>query len=285
MESKTFAQEVHKKVVRQFPKRKVITSGVDDIWAIDLLDVQNLKKMNSNYGFLLCVIDLFSKYAWVIPIKTKSEKNVLDAFKTIQHYPSNLWCDEGKEFYNKCDEGKEFYNKSFKKFCEDGHINMYHTNTGLKSVFVERFNRTLREKINFYTTEHNTNRYIDALPQIVKEYNDTINSSTKEKPIDIYNKKVSPHPILLSLPTDKNDEKFKIGDYVRIATNIKTFEKKTSQNNWSYDVYKIFKIDNSVEPIVYYLQNMEGQKIQTLFYAEELQKTKIPFYTRKINGS
>jgi hypothetical protein len=184
----------------------------------------------------------------------------------------NLWSDEGKEFYN----------KSFKGFCKEAHINLYHTNTGLKSVFIERFNRTLREKINYYTTEHDTNKYIDGLPKIVEDYNTTIGSRTHETPSDIYLKKATPRPHLISIPSS-NDEKFNVGDYVRVATHINLFEKKTSSNNWSYDVFKIIKIDDSLSPIVYYVENMKGEKIQTLFYSQELQKTDVPFYSRKIN--
>jgi len=121
-EAKIFASEVHKKVIRNFPKREVITSGINDIWAIDLLDVSKAKKINGNITFLLCVIDLYSKYAWVVPIKNKTEKVVLNAFKSIRHFPVNLWSDEGNEFRS----------KSFKEFCKDAHIKLYHTNTGLK---------------------------------------------------------------------------------------------------------------------------------------------------------
>ena len=269
MDARIFATEVHKKVISKFDKRAVVSSFIDDIWAIDLLDISKVKTQNSNYTFILCVIDLFSKYAWAIPLKGKSEKVVLDGFKSIRHFPINLWSDEGTEFYN----------KSFKKFCKDANINLYHTNSGLKSVFVERFNRTLRERINFYTTEYDTNKFIDALDDIVKDYNNTIHSSTGKKPIDIYKHTELPKPLVLSFG---GTPKLKVGDFVRIATNLKTFEKKTLFNNWSYDVYKILKIDSSVAPIVYYLENDKGQKIETLFYENELQKTEIPFYKRRI---
>ena len=138
----------------------------------------------------------------------------------------------------------------------------------------------MREKINFYTTEHNTNKYIDALDEIVDNYNNTVQSRTQKKPIDIYLHNAIPKPIDLTLPS--NDVKFKINDYVRIATNMGVFEKKTATNNWSYDVYKIIKIDNSIFPIVYYLENDKGKKIQTLFYGQELQKTLVPNFKRTI---
>ena len=67
------ADEIHKSIIRKFKKRKVYSSFRDNIWGVDLTDMQSLSKYNKGIKYLLCAIDLFSKYAWVVPIKDKKE--------------------------------------------------------------------------------------------------------------------------------------------------------------------------------------------------------------------
>ena len=75
------ANELHKPMIRKFKKRKVYSSFKDHIWGVDLADMQSLSKYNRGIKYLLCVIDLFSKYAWVIPIKDKKGTSIVNAFK------------------------------------------------------------------------------------------------------------------------------------------------------------------------------------------------------------
>ena len=77
------ANELHKPIIRKFKKRKVYSSFKDNIWGVDLADMQSLSKHNRGIKYLLCVIDLFSKYAWVVPIKDKKETNIVNAFKNV----------------------------------------------------------------------------------------------------------------------------------------------------------------------------------------------------------
>ena len=75
------ANELHKPIIRKFKKRKVYSSFRDNIWGVDLTDMKSLSKYNKEIKYLLCVIDLFSKYAWVIPIKDKKGTSTVNAFK------------------------------------------------------------------------------------------------------------------------------------------------------------------------------------------------------------
>ena len=97
------ANELHKPVIKKFKKRKVYSSFKDNIWGVDLANMQ-LSKFNKGVKYLLCVIDLFSKYAWVIPIKDKKATGIVNAFKKIisegQRKPNKIWVDQGSEFYN-----------------------------------------------------------------------------------------------------------------------------------------------------------------------------------------
>ena len=93
--------ELHKPIIRKFKKRKVYSSFRDNIWGVDLADMQSLSKYNKGIKYLLCAIDLFSKYAWVIPIKDKKGTSIVNAFKKIisKRKPNKIWVDQGSEFY------------------------------------------------------------------------------------------------------------------------------------------------------------------------------------------
>ena len=127
------ANELHKPIVRKFKKRKVYSYFKDNIWGVDLADMQSLSKYNKGIKYLLCAIDLFSKYAWVIPIKDKKGTSIVNAFKKIlsdstelhsNRKPNKIWVDQGSEFYN----------KSFKDFLKINNIEIYSTCNEGKSV-------------------------------------------------------------------------------------------------------------------------------------------------------
>ena len=131
------ADELHKPIIRKFKKRKVYSSFRDNIWGVDLADMQLLSKFNKGFRFLFCVIDIFSKHAWVIPLKEKKGIIIVNAFKQIlkafNRKPNKKWVDKGSEFYN----------NSFKRWLQDNDIVMYSTNNEGKSVIAERFIRIL----------------------------------------------------------------------------------------------------------------------------------------------
>ena len=133
--------ELHKPVIRKFKKRKVYSSYRDNIWGVDLTDMQSLSKYNKGIKYLLCGIDLFSKCAWVVPTKDKKGTSIVNAFKKIQNdsnrKPNKIWVDQGSELYNKC----------FKDFLKINNIEMYSTYNEGKSVIAERSIRTLKNKI------------------------------------------------------------------------------------------------------------------------------------------
>ena len=160
--------------IRNFEKRKVYSAFKDSIWAADLTDMQLLTRYNKGIRFLLCVIDIFSKYAWVVPLKDKKGISIVKAFQIIlkqsnSRKPNKIWVDKGSEFYN----------ASFKKWLQDNDIVMYSTHNEGKSVVAERFIRTLKSKIYKYITSISKNVYIDKLDNIVDEYNNTYHTTIK----------------------------------------------------------------------------------------------------------
>ena len=97
------ANELHKPIIKKFKKRKVYSSFKDNIWGVDLADMQLLSKFNKGLRFLLCVIDIFSKHAWVIPLKDKKDISIVNAFQIVlkdsNHKPNKIWVDKGSDFY------------------------------------------------------------------------------------------------------------------------------------------------------------------------------------------
>ena len=125
------ANELHKPIIKKINKRKVYSSFKGNIWGVDLADMQLLSKFNKGFRFLLS-IDIFSKYAWVIPLKDKKGISIVNAFQIILK-KSNL---KAKKIW--VDKGSEFYNSSFKKWLKDNDIEMCSTNNEGKSVIAER---------------------------------------------------------------------------------------------------------------------------------------------------
>ena len=151
------ANELHKPIIKTLRKRKVYSSFRDNIWGVGLADMQSLSKYNKGVKYLLCAIDLFSKYAWVIPIKDKKGTSIVNAFKKIisegQRKPNKIWVDQGSEFYN----------QSFKDFLKTNNIEMYSTYNEGQSVVAERFIRSLKNKIFKHMTAISKNVYFDVL--------------------------------------------------------------------------------------------------------------------------
>ena len=104
-QNEQLAEELHKPVIRKFRKREVYSAFKDNIWAADLADMQLISKFNKGFRFLLCVVDIYSKYAWVVLLKDKKGITIVNAFQSIlnksNRKPSKIWVDKGSEFYNR----------------------------------------------------------------------------------------------------------------------------------------------------------------------------------------
>ena len=260
-QNEQLADELHKPISRKFKKRKVYSTFKDNIWAADLADMQLLSRYNKGIRFLLCVIDIFSKYVWVVPLKDKKGISIVKAFQIIlkqsNRKPNKIWVDKGSEFYN----------ASFKKWLQDNYIVMYSTHNEGKSVVAERFVRTLKSKIYEYMTLILKNVHIDKLDDIVNEYNNTYHTTTKMKPIDVKDNTY----INADKEINNKDPKFKVGDRVRISKYKNIFAKGYTPN-WSEEVFVIKKVKNTV-PWTYVINDLNGEEITGIFYEKEIQKT------------
>ena len=231
-QNKQLANELHKPIIRKFEKRKVYSTFKDNIWGVDLADRQLLLgKYNKGIRFLICVIDIFSKYAWVVPLKDKKGRSIVKAFQIIlkqsNRKPNKIWVDKGSEFYN----------AYLKKWLRDNDVVMYSTHNEGKSVVAERFIRRLKSKIYKYMTSISKIVYIDKLDDIVYEYNNTYHTAIKMKPIDVKDNTY----INTSKEINNKDPKFKVGDRVRIS-KYKNMSAKGYMPNWSEEVFIIKKV-------------------------------------------
>jgi len=258
--------QIHKREVKKFSRRKTMVSYVDQQWQADLVDMQKYKKDNNDYKYILTVIDLFSRYAWAKPLKSKRGEGVKEAFIVINNKykvsPTKIQFDDGKEFYN----------KPFKDLLKSWEIEFFSSKSVKKAAVVERFNRTLKTRMWKYFTQNETFKWIDILPYLVKTYNQSYHSSIGMKPLEARKKENAGKvwEMLYAKDLEKNygKAKYKQNDYVRISKFKKTFTK-------GYEAHfteEIFRIERLVytHPIVYKLVDLNNEDIDGYFYEQEL---------------
>lgn len=256
---------LHKPARRTFKRNKTVASGIDVQWQADLADMQGLAHQNKGVHYLLTVIDIFSKFAWVIPVKDKSGPEMLKAFKRLfaesaPRKPQRLHTDSGKEFLN----------KHVKPYLRDQGIELFQTSSEMKAAVVERFNRTLKTRIWTYFSAKNTKRYIDVLPGIVKAYNHSIHRSIGMAPSDV--RKEDENRIWLRLYGDRPKRAVSAmapGQRVRVSRMKGAFDKGYLPN-WTEQEY-VLEGTATGDRRVYKLQNIHGDPVDGSYYAEEVQ--------------
>ena len=259
IENKQLAEELIKPIIKNFKRRKCIL--VLKTIFVDLADMTLISKFNKGIKYLLCVIDLFSRYAWVIGLKNKKGDSIVKRFQSILNTsgrkPNKIWVDHGSEFCN----------NKFKSFLKQNDIEMYSTHFEGKSVVAERFIKTLKNKIYKHMTTIGKNFYFNDLGHIVKAYNNAVHSSRKMKPKDAKDDS----SVKYIEESSKKDPKFKVDDHVRISRYKNVFSKGYTPN-WSEEVFVIIEVQNTV-PWTYLINDLNGENIKGSFYEKELQKT------------
>jgi hypothetical protein len=280
---------IHKPVRKKFLRNQVIAYSKDSLWQMDLVDVSKLAFDNKGIKYLITCIDVFSKFAWCIPIKNKNSDSVIEGFKHI--------LDSGRKPKKlQTDKGKEFLNKHFKQLLDNKNIHLYnYNNSEIKASVIERFNRTLKEKMYRYFTSANTRQYLDILDKIINTYNNSYHRSIRTTPSKVNSKNEPKIFSALYDPKTIEDDminfKFKIGDTVRLS-KIKNIFSKGYTPNWTDE---LFIVDQLIprNPPVYSIKDMNSDLVEGTFYEKELQKVinKDQVYevqkvlkTRKTNG-
>ena len=169
---------VNRLVKRNFQRGRVIVSGIDDQWDIDLASFEKESEDNNGYKYLLVVIDIFSRYVWVEPLLDKSAIKIVNAFKVVLksgRKPRRL----------RSDAGTDFTSKKFQKFCLESDITHFTTHNEKQANYVERVIKTLKSKIYKYIHVNNNEKYINVLDQIVSAYNNRWHKGIKTEPVNV----------------------------------------------------------------------------------------------------
>jgi hypothetical protein len=228
----------------------------------DLMDLTKFSRWNKGYKFLFNVIDIYSRRAWIFPIKRKIPKEIIPFIPVIfnsipkNHYKS-ISFDMGSEFLGGMDDMLKKNN--IKKFLVDPHS----INAKNKQALIERLNYSVWLKLKKYMADKGSVKYIDVLDDLLYNYNHSKHSTIKKKPQDVFDGKEYPHDLGLNL-SSKGNEQFSVGDHVRHKLKRRTFDKKGFTPTFSLTVYKIQSISNNK----YNISNGKS------YYSEELVKAK-----------
>ena len=262
------AYTLHKPRRRRFPTLPVIVGGLDDQWVADLVEVQPLAKYNRGIRYLFTVVDVLSKYAWVQPLKDKTGVTLVHAFDKIvkgRRHPNRLQTDRGKEFYN----------RTFQRWLDEQGIQHFSTEGDAKASIVERFNRTLKERLYRYFTAANTLRFDDVLPELVQGYNATRHRSIGMAPQDVTwdNEEAVWKRLYSKRWKGRKKRKFKVGDRVRLNKIHRTFEKGYLPG-WTEEVFVVHRVVPGPVP-TYKIHEWDDTPVQGTFYEEDLQKVHV----------
>ena len=261
------SNELNKPTINKFERQKIIVNHINEIHSTDLVDISQYSKMNKGYKYIFTNIDVFSKIAYAYPLKSKKIQDIKPCFQKIfeNNKPKYIWSDKESSFFS----------KEMQQFFKDNNVKIYHTNSHLKAVVIERFNRSLRELMMKEFVKNNNTVWYDILPKLIKIYNNRYHSTIKMKPTEVNksNEKYIKENIYTYDKTSKNP-KFKINDLVRISLKRRDlFDKPSGNIKWTEELFKIHSINKS-NVITYKIKDLNDEIIKGIFYEKELQKTK-----------
>ena len=258
---------LHRMARKKYPTRKYIVHDIDEQWQADLADVSLIAKQNKGYRFILTVIDIFSRYAWARPLKSKSGKEVAAAFKDIfreGRIPKRIQTDQGKEFEN----------RDIATLFSQHNIELFSVKSAYKAAIVERFNRTLKTKLWKYFTMTLKEKWTNVLQDVVNSYNKSIHRTIGRRPIDITPENagdVRDEVYGKERTTVKEKRDINVGDVVRIS-KVKSVFAKGYLPNWTEELFTVANINTKHSPITYKLKDYNGEIIEGSFYRHEIQK-------------
>lgn len=261
--------ELHRNARKNFPRIPYLMKGIDDTFQVDLVEFIPYARENTNHKYALVVIDIFSKYAWTVPLRNKTGIETSKAMESIFQQSGRV-CKNCQS-----DNGKEFYNKHFSAVMKKYGINHYSTFSGLKASICERLNRTLLSKLWKQFNINGNHKWLNVLKRITAEYNDSIHSTIKMRPSEVNS--LNEKQLLNTVYVRNNSfnvntkKKFHIGDNVRLSKFKHVFV-KGYKPSWTTEIFRIENI-LATEPITYTLIDLHGKPISGLFYSYELQKT------------
>ena len=252
-----------------FPTNRVVVEGFDSQWDADLADLKEIKKQNDGYAYWLICIEIFSRYAFVRPLKTKSGQEVLEAFESI--------FKEGRKPKTvRTDAGAEFKDHRVVKYLKTQKIHNFIAHNPPKANYAERLIKTLKSKVYRYIVKHQTLKYIDHLPSIVKSYNATIHSALGMPPKDVtksneVQSRYDQYMIRKYKKPKPAKFQYKVGDKVRISYSKEKFDPEYGQK-FLGEVFSVIRRQVREGLPIYFLKDYYNEPVKGSFYGYELQK-------------
>lgn len=258
---------LHRKVVRKHVTVPFYAEHVDSTWVMDTADVRHLAPYNDGIKYLFIIIDVISRFVFVVPMENKSAPRLVKAFKHIKdafkRAPNLVVSDPGLEFRG-----------AFSKYLTSNNIEQYLLRAKQKATLAERFIRTIKEKMLKYMNYHDTKRYIDVLGQLVRSYNYAVHSRTRMRPVDVTSEneqEVKERLFGRYAKWEPPSPRFNIGDMVRVVRKLETLIKRTGTQTSTDLVFVVGYIDSSHPPRhLYRIKDMMGEYIKGSFYDEDL---------------
>ena len=221
---------LHGDVRYKFPRRRIMVSFIGEMWASDLKQLSEEDAEVNKVGYLLVVVDAFSKYAYARTLKDKTAKHMINAFKSIireaGRSPLTLFTDRGSEYTS----------KEFKDFLKERRIKWITSYSHIKSAFSERFIRSLYSRLSRYMTEKKTRKFVDKLPDFIRSYNTSYHRTIGMPPSEVKPENSNEvwrrmfKKYIEERKRPRKPPKFKVGDLVRISKAKLTFEKGWGQD-------------------------------------------------------
>jgi len=268
-------------VRKRFPRNPYSVDNIMDVWESDLIDVHALSRHNDGVKYLLTIIDVFSNFLHMVPLKSKTGKDVSAVFQSVLKDPRYMIPFKRRPFWVRTDKGKEFLNESFHKFLKREGIQFQACrNPDIKCSIVERVQRTVRDKLYKYFTHKNTYRYVDVLSDFVSGFNATIHGSTGMAPANVTDSYILALWKRLQKRQDKvrvRTARYSVGQHVRISKEKAKFAKSAEQN-FSTEIFRIITHRNP-RP-VYELEDLNRKLIDGQFYEEELTPVRVTKQTQ-----
>ena len=264
------AYTLHREVVLRFPRRKVIVRGPRIQYQADLMDIQNISAENKRFRYILTVIDCFSRKAAAIPLLVKRSTCVVEALKKAFKFLG------GSPLKLQTDQGTEFLNKDVKQLCAEYGIKQFSCYQDVKASIVERFNRTLRTRLQKWQTFACTLGFQDILADVVNAYNNTVHSALRFFSPNSVNSTNEHKVFEIQYRSYLNErakrKKFKVGDIVRISTFRPRFFKKNVQRNFTASLFRVVDVLDTNPPMYRLVDNSDSEAIEGNFYEHELQR-------------
>ena len=257
---------LHRQSRRKIQRLGVVAPAPDYQWDCDLAVMSNLAKHNQQTRYFLLAVDVFSRYAWTRPLKTKGGVHMVDAFQSIfaeGRHPSRI----------RSDKGTEFLNAKLQEYLREKGVKSFVTQSDVKASLAERCIKTLKSKLSKYMTHKNTFTWLPALEKVTDSYNASVHRSLGMAPKDVTTANA---PDVWKRQHQRSNPPstytLEVGDAVRLS-HVKHVFKREYSEHWTREVYFITDRMMKQNIACYKVKDVQNEPVSGIFYGQELQKT------------